>query len=80
MSDLESAVKYPECEVQLVGVDENAVAIFRKVRKELIRYLVDEKGMARADATQEGDAFQAEATSGDYNNMFATCERWVTIC
>lgn len=71
--------KYPDCTVQLSGTDANAVAIFRKVRRELITYLTDVKLWPRADAVKEGDAFQAEATSGDYDHVLTTCERWVTI-
>lgn len=70
--------KYPECTVELVGVDGNAVAIFRKVRKELIRYL-EAQGWDHGDAVKEGDAFQGEAISGDYNHVFTTCYRWVNV-
>lgn len=68
--------KYPACTVELT--DANAVAIFRKVRRELIRHLVAE-GWERPAAEGEGDAFQAEATSGDYEYMMITCHRWVNI-
>lgn len=74
----ETGVKYPECTVELTGVDANAVAIFRKVRKELIRHL-EAQGWAHGDAVKEGDAFQDEATSGDYDNVLATCHRWVNV-
>lgn len=74
----ESSVKYPQCTVELTGVDRNAVAIFRKVRKELINHLV-EQGWDRANAVKEGDAFQEEATSGDYDNVLATCFHWVNV-
>lgn len=74
-----TAVRYPGCEVELLGVDQNAVAIFRKVRKVLIRYLVDVEGMSQAEATAKGDEFQAEATSGDYDHVLATCHHWVTV-
>jgi hypothetical protein len=74
-----TAVRYPECEVELLGVDKNAVAIFRKVRKELIRYLADVEGLPLAEATAKGDEFQTEATSGDYDHVQITCHRWVTV-
>lgn len=73
-----SDTKYPECTVELSGVDGNAVAIFRKVRKELIAHLVAQ-GWDRGEAVKEGDAFQAEATSGDYDNVLSTCHRWVNV-
>lgn len=71
-------VKYPECTVELSGTSGNAVAVFRKVRRELIKYLVD-TGTPRDLAEEEGDAFQTEATSGDYDHVWATCYRWVTV-
>lgn len=73
-----SEPKYPDCTVQLSDTSAHAVAIFRKVRRELINHLVD-TGTPRADAEQEGDAFQTEATSGDYDHVLITCHRWVTI-
>lgn len=78
MSDNQTDVKYPECEVELMGVDANAVAILRKVRKELIRHL-EAQGWSREDAVKEGDAFQTEATSGDYDHVLITCQRWVSV-
>lgn len=77
MSD--TGPKYPACTVELFNTDANAVAIFRKVRRELIRYLVMKERWTDADATREGDAFQAEATSGDYDNVLTTCHRWVNV-
>ncbi len=74
-----TAVRYPECEVILLGSDGNAVAIFRKVRRGIIDYLVREEGLLRADAERVGDEFQAEATSGDYDHVLITCHRWVTV-
>ncbi|MFE0472634.1 hypothetical protein ACFW2V_13565 [Streptomyces sp. NPDC058947] len=78
MSSSETGVKYPECEVVLTGIDANAVAIFMKVRKKLIRHL-EAQGWDHQRAVEEGDAFQAEATSGDYDHVIATCLRWVTV-
>jgi hypothetical protein len=75
----EVTVKYPGCVVQLTGTDGHAVLVFRRVRRELINYLVDTEGMPRAEATAKGEEFQAEATSGDYDNVLMTCHRWVTV-
>jgi len=71
-------MKYPDCEVELVGVDANAVAIFMKVARELRKYLIS-TGVSREDATAEAEKFKEEATSGDYDNMLDTCYRWVTV-
>lgn len=75
----ETEIRYPGCEVELLGVDANAVVIFRKVRKELIRYLTDVEGLPRSEAVEIGDQFQTEATSGDYDHIGITCQRWVTV-
>lgn len=72
------SVKYPNCVVRLGGEDGNAVAIFRTVRKELIRHLTEKK-WSREDAVKEGDAYQEEATSGDYQHVWNTTYRWVTV-
>lgn len=72
-------VKYPNCTVELLGTTANSVAIFRKVRRELIRYLVNVEGVPRDKAEVIGDEFQTEATSGDSDNVLATCFRWVDV-
>lgn len=77
-TEADTTVRYPDCVVQLSGTDGNAVLVFRKVRKELIRHLRD-GGMDRAEATAIGDEFQEEATAGDYDNVLITCHRWVTV-
>lgn len=70
--------KYPDCTVQLLGTSTHAVAIFRRVRRELINHLVSQ-GWDRQAAVQEGDAFEDEAISGDYDHVLITCQRWVTV-
>lgn len=74
----DSQPRYPDCTVQLSDSSANAVAIFRKVRRELINYLTA-RGWERSAATMEGDAFQTEATSGDYGHVLITCHRWVNV-
>jgi hypothetical protein len=71
--------KYPDCEVQLLGTSPNAVAIFMKVARQLKKYLTEEKGFSPEEAHNEAEAFKEEATSGDYDNVLATCYRWVTV-
>jgi len=64
------APKYPKIKVKLVGNDGNAFAILGAVRK----------AMRKANLpTEELDAFTKEATSGDYNNLLATCMKWVDV-
>lgn len=75
----ETGIRYPGCEVKLLGVDANAVAMFRKVRKELIKYLTEVKGLPHEKAVEIGDQFQTEAASGDYDHVGITCERWVRV-
>lgn len=63
-------VKYPDVHVKLVGEDGNAMAIIARVSGALRRE-------AGCDQT-EINAFVAEATSGDYDNVLRTALRWVT--
>ncbi len=61
-------VKYPDINVQLVGMDGNAFAIMGRVSQALRRAKV-KKG--------EIDKFMAEATAGDYNHLLYTVMQWV---
>jgi hypothetical protein len=62
-------VRYPDVEVQLTGQDGNAFAVLGTVRKALMD----------AGYGDDVEAFLAEATSGDYDHLLATCMRWVTV-
>jgi len=64
-----SDVRYPEVEVQLIGETANAYAILGRVMLALRR-----AGAPKADL----DAFEREATAGDYDGLLQTCMRWVT--
>jgi len=62
--------KYPEVVVKLVGEDGNAHAILGRVQYEL----------RLAGVSQEQiNQFLEEATSGDYDHLLATCQRWVKV-
>lgn len=61
--------KYPDVTVQLTGEDGNAFAILGAVGRALRR-------AGHGDAV---DAFMAEATSGDYDNLLATAMRYVDV-
>jgi hypothetical protein len=61
-------VRYPDIKVRLVGEDGNAFAILGRVSSALRKAHVDKA---------ERDAFMAEATAGDYNDLLATCMEWV---
>ena len=63
-------IKYPGARVQLTGEDGNAFAIIGRVCKAL-----REAGATPAETA----AFTAEATSGDYDALLATCLRWVDV-
>lgn len=73
----DGGVRYPKCTVELLGTPANPVLIFRRVRKELIRYLTDTKGLSRDEAVAIGDEFQNEATSS--TDVLAVCFRWVDV-
>lgn len=65
-----SDVKYPKIKVKLVGNDGNAFAILGNVKR----------AMAKGGVSKEEcDAFLKEAMSGDYDNLLATCCRWVNV-
>ena len=61
---------FPELEVQLSGEDGNAYAIMGRVTKAMRRYGIRQKDI---------DTFKAEATSGDYDHLIATCGKWVGV-
>jgi hypothetical protein len=65
-----SSPKFPNVTVELIGRDGNAFAILGTVIRELKR-----AGVSR----EEIDAFQAKATSGDYNNLLATVMETVEV-
>ena len=60
--------KYPS--ITAILGDGNAFAIMGRVGKALKRAGVDKA---------EVDAFYAEATSGDYDNLLATAMKWVNV-
>lgn len=62
-------VKHPDVEVQLTGVDGNAFVVLGTVSQAL----------RRAGYGDEVKEFQAEATSGDYDNLLATVFKWVEV-
>ena len=63
-------IKYPDIEVQLSGIDGNAISIIGKVSSAL------KKGGIERSVVNE---FADEAMSGDYNNVIQTCMKWVRV-
>lgn len=62
--------KYPEITVQLIGKDGNAFNILG----------ICLRAMRQAGLSQEErDAFYAEATSGNYDHLLATCMKWFEV-
>ena len=62
--------KYPEITVKLVGENGNAFNILG----------ICLRAMRRAGLSQEErDAFQKEATSGNYDHLLATCMEWFEV-
>ena len=62
--------KYPNVRVRLVGEDGNAFGILARMRREMRRGGVPEP---------EIQLCLTEATAGDYDNLLATCCRWVEV-
>lgn len=67
---MQSTAKYPDVHVQLSGTDGNAFSILGRVVAALRN-----AGVAK----EEIDAFRNEAISGDYDNLLATCVKWVDV-
>ena len=62
--------KHPDITVKLIGEDGNAFAILGACCR----------AMRRARLPQaEVDAFMAEATAGDYDQLLQTCMRWFDV-
>ena len=62
--------KYPDITVELVGQNGNAFNILG----------ICLRAMRRAGLSQEErDAFQKEATSGNYDNLLCTCMEWFNV-
>ena len=59
-------VKYPDINIPLVGEDGNAFSILGRVQR-----IMRQNGLQN-----EWEAFHAEATSGDYNNLLRTVMAW----
>ena len=64
------SVKYPNVYVPLVGEDGNAFMILGRVERAL-----RDAGVSK----EERDAYQNEATSGDYGHLLRTTMEWVSI-
>jgi len=60
--------KYPDVKVQLTGNDGNAFFVMGRVAEALRQAGVEPDEVA---------AFREECMSGDYDNLLATCMRWV---
>ena len=62
--------KYPDITVRLTGKDSNAFYILG----------ICLRAMRQAGLSQEErDAFRAEATSGNYPHLLATCMKWFEV-
>lgn len=64
----EQGVRYPDVNVNLVGLDGNAYAIMARVRGALRRAGV---------SSEEIKDYEAQAKSGDYDNLLAVTMEWV---
>jgi hypothetical protein len=67
---MSASPKYPHIRVTLVGTDGNAYAVLGAVSAAMKRAGIDKA---------ERDAFLAEATAGDYDNLLQTAMRWVEV-
>jgi len=66
-----TTIKYPNINIPLVGEDGNAFAILARVKRIMRR---------RSDLPDsEWEAFHAEATSGNYDNLLLTVMKWFSV-
>lgn len=65
-----NGVNHPEIHVQLVGLDDNAFFILGRCLQAM-RWA----GLSK----EERDKFQKEATSGNYDDLLATCMKWFDV-
>ena len=65
-----TTTKYPEIRVPLVGEDGNAFSILGRVHR-----IMRQEGLPES----EWEAFHAEATSGDYDNLLMTVMAWFSV-
>lgn len=65
----ETAIKYPDVRVRLVGEDGNAYAIMGRVQDALRNH-----GVSQGECKK----YIAEATSGDYDNLLRVTMSWVS--
>lgn len=63
-------MKYPNVEVQLSGEDGNAFIMVSRTRRALRK-----AGVPSGEIEQ----FTQEATSGDYEDVLLTIEKWVNV-
>jgi hypothetical protein len=62
--------RYPDVEVELTGQDGNGFFIIGRVQRAL---------RAAGVSKEERDAYTAEATAGNYDELVATTMRWVSV-
>ena len=67
---MNAQIKYPHIEVQLTGNDGNAFAILGAVTRAMRLEGIDKS---------EIDQFRDEATSGSYDDLLVTVQKWVTV-
>ena len=63
-------IKHPDINIPLVGQDGNAFAILGRVKRIMRRAGLPDS---------EWEAFHAEATSGNYDNLLLTVMKWFSV-
>lgn len=67
---MDTTTKYPHINIPLVGEDGNAFAILARVKRIMRRAGLPDS---------EWQAFHAEATSGNYDNLLITVMKWFSV-
>lgn len=73
-------VKYPDCVVELSGVDSNIFNVIAHARTALYRYLTSNEIMLKPEARSQADQLTEEITSQQsYDDALAVIPRWMTV-
>lgn len=75
-----SDVRYPDCVVELSGVDSNIFNVIAHARTALVQHLTSNEIMRKPEARSQADKLTQEITSqSSYEEALAVVYRWMTV-
>ena len=66
-------------ELQIIGTDGNAFALFGKAQRQIERHLKEE-GLTHSEIEEQVDKVINEAKQGDYNHVLRTMMKYFDVC